>query len=128
MEYDRQHSLSLWIIFCPFTPRPPLPSPPPIWTQKIKILKNGKNTGFSDMESNRQKFLSFWTIFCPFTPITTQKTQNFEKILKTLEISSFYTSATKIMIICYTVPQIWHVTYVIISHFGPFFVLLQPEK
>ena len=37
----------------------------------------------------------------------------------------FYTSLPKIMIICYTVPEIWHVTDVIvIFHFGLFFVLL----
>ena len=44
---------------------------------------------------------------------------------KHLEISPFYTSVPKIMIICYTVPEIWHVTYVIfIFHFGLFFALL----
>ena len=37
---------------------------------------------------------------------------------KHLEISPFYTSAPKIMIICYIVPEIWHVTYVIL-----FFIL-----
>ena len=33
---------------------------------------------------------------------------------KQLEISSFYTSVTKIMIICYTVPEIWFMTDVIV--------------
>ena len=47
---------------------------------------------------------------------------------KILEISSFYTSVPKIMIICYTVPEIWHVTHVIfIFHSGLFFTLL-PHK
>ena len=33
------------------------------------------------------------------------------------------------MIICHTVPEIWHVTYIIvIFHFGLFFALLQPKK
>ena len=32
-----------------------------------------------------------------------------------MEISSFYKSVTKIMIICYTVPEMWCVTDVIIS-------------
>ena len=33
------------------------------------------------------------------------------------------------MIICYTVPEIWHVTDVIvIFHSGLFFALLQPKK
>ena len=38
---------------------------------------------------------------------------------------SFYTSVPKLMIICFTVPEIWCVTDVIvIFHFGLFFVLL----
>ena len=45
---------------------------------------------------------------------------------------SFYKSAPKIMIISYTVLQIWHMTDVIvIFHFGLFFALFtpyQPEK
>ena len=32
------------------------------------------------------------------------------------------------MITCYTVPEIWHVTDVIIFHFGPFFALLAPNS
>ena len=39
-----------------------------------------------------------------------------------VEISSFYTSVWKIIIICYTVPEIWHVGNVIsIFHLGYFF-------
>ena len=37
----------------------------------------------------------------------------------------------KIIIICYTIPEIWRMTNVIIFHFGPFFALLplsQPAK
>ena len=42
-----------------------------------------------------------------------------------MEMSSFYTSVPKIMVIWYTVPGIWHVTDVIvIFHFGLFFALL----
>ena len=40
-----------------------------------------------------------------------------------MEISSFYTSVSKIMIICYT--QIWHVTDIIIFHFGLFLPFYQ---
>ena len=41
-----------------------------------------------------------------------------------MDISSFYTSVPKIMIIGYTVPETWHVTDVIvIFHFGLFFAL-----
>ena len=44
---------------------------------------------------------------------------------KRREISSFYTSVPKIMIICYIVPGTWHVTHVIVTfHSGLFFVLL----
>ena len=54
----------------------------------------------------------------------------FEK--KRMEILSVYTSVPKIMIICYTVPEIWHMMNIIsIFHFELFFVLLlpwQPEK
>ena len=42
-------------------------------------------------------------------------------------MSSFYTSVPKIMIIWYIVPEIWHVTDVIvIFHFGLFFALSPP--
>ena len=71
-------------------------------------------------------------IFChlgPFlallTPLTTKKIKMLEKWRKKhLGISSFYTSAPKIIIICYTILEIWHVTDVIIFHFGLFFTLL----
>ena len=33
MEHDRHNFLSFWTVFCPFSP---------LWTQKIKILKNWK--------------------------------------------------------------------------------------
>ena len=46
---------------------------------------------------------------------------------KHLEIFSFYTSVPKIMIISYTVPEIWHVTHVIfIFYFGLFSAILPP--
>ena len=65
--------------------------------------------GSWNIRRDRQKILSFWTILCTFT----------------LEISSFYTNVPKVMIICYTVPEIRHVTDVIhIFHFGLFFALL----
>ena len=44
-------------------------------------------------------------------------------------MSAFYASAPKIMLICYTVPEIWCVTDVIvIFHFGLFFALLPPNS
>ena len=65
--------------------------------------------GSWDIEHNRHNILSSWTIFCPFTPLKTQKIKILKKWKKCLKIS-FYTSVSKIMIICYTVPEIWHVT------------------
>ena len=62
-----------------------------------------------------------------FTLLTTNslKNQNFKKMKKSLEISSFYILVPEIMIISYTVPEIWHMTDVIvIFHFGLFFALL----
>ena len=129
---DRQKFLSSWAIFCPFSP---------LATQKIKILKLKKAPGDIiilhictindnhmhgswDTEHDGQNCLSFWTIFCPFTPLTTRKIKIFKKWKKHLE---FYTSVMKIMIICYTVPEIWRVTdAIVIFHFGLFFAILPP--
>ena len=78
------------------------------------------------MEHRGQNLLSFWTIFCLLT--NKPKNQNFEKRKNSLEISSFYTSAPKIMIICYTIPDIRCMTDVIfIFHFRLFFALLPPN-
>ena len=42
-------------------------------------------------------------------------------------MSSFYTSVPKIMIVCYTVPEIWRMMDAIaIFYFGLFFALLHP--
>ena len=62
-------------------------------------------------------YFSFWASFCPFTPRTTQKIKNLQKWKKCLKISSFYTSVPKIMSICYTAPEAWHVTHVIVIFF-----------
>ena len=51
--------------------------------------------------------------FLHFYPASNPKNQNFEKMKKRLEVSSFYTSVPKIMIIFYTVPEIWYMTNVI---------------
>ena len=131
---DRQNVLSFWAIFCPFTS---------LKAQKIKIQKNEKKqtwqyhhftevyqkswsyaTLFWDMAHDRCNYLSFWAIFCLFTFLTAQKIKILQKWKKHLKIPSFYTSVPKTMIICNTVPEIWHVTDVIIFHFGLFFALL----
>ena len=65
--------------------------------------------------------------FCPFSPLACPKNENFKKMKKSPGESSFYTSVPKNMIICYTVPEIWRMTNVIvIFHFGLFFALLPP--
>ena len=53
-------------------------------------------------------YFSFLTIFCPFTALTAWKTKIWIK-KKHLEVSPFDTSVPKIMIICYTVPEIYGV-------------------
>ena len=80
-----------------------------------------------DMECDRYNcYFSYRAIFCLFTPITAQKKKLSKKWRKKhLEISSFYTSVTNIMIICYTVPQIWHMMDVIVTfHFRLSFATL----
>ena len=72
-------------------------------------------------------YFSSCALFSAFTPLTAGKMKISEKWKQHLEISSFCSSVPKIMIMCYTVPEIWHITHVIvIFHFGPFFVLLSP--
>ena len=80
--------------------------------------------GSYDMKHDKHNFLLFWTVFGPFTLLTTQKNQNFENLKKmSADIINLH-KCTKIMIMCYTVPEIWHVTDVIvIFHFGLFFAL-----
>ena len=100
--------------FCPFTT---------LTARKIKILKNWKKTlgdiiillkctknhdhmlyCFWDMVRDGCNYFSFWDIFCPFTTLTVRKIKILKNWKKPLEISSFYTSVPKIMIICCTVP------------------------
>ena len=79
------------------------------------------------MKCTRQNFFVILGHFLLFTPPppNSQKNENFKiKKKKHLEISSFHTDVSKIMIICYIVPEIWHVKHVIvIFHFGLFFAL-----
>ena len=127
-ERDRQTFLSFCIIFCPFTPQiPPLPKNP----QNQNFEKKDKRPGdiiilymctindspmiynSGDNECNEQNFLSFWATFCTLTPLKSQKIKIFKKWKIHLKISWFYTNVTKIMIICYTVPEIRCMTDVI---------------
>ena len=57
----------------------------------------------------------------PSPPPNNQKNKNIKKKIKKkhLEISSFNTIVPKITIICFTVPEIWHVMdAIVIFHFG----------
>ena len=78
---------------------------------------NHMRYGSWDRGSDRQNFLSFWT--------NNPENQNLEKMKKIPKILSFYTSAPKIMIICYTVPKIWYMadcyfsSWVTFYHFTP---------
>ena len=79
-------------------------------------------------------YFSFWTIFFLFTILRAKKKSKKSKTWKKcLQVSLFYTtSVPKIMIIYYTVPEIWHVIEIIvIFHLGLFFALLlsnSPKK
>ena len=145
IEHDRQNFLSFRTILCSFTS---------LRTRKIKILKKWKSSWrYYHFKHKYHKWKSYdvWFLrygarytecflildhFCPFTPPflpsphprpNSPENQNFEKMKKHVEISSFYTSLTKIMILCNVVPEIWHATHVIvIFHFGLFFALLPP--
>ena len=74
-------------------------------------------------------YFSFRAIFCPFTR-DSPKNQNLRKTEKKKKKpgeSSFYTSVPKIMTTCYSVPEIWCMTNVIVTfHFGLFLCLLPP--
>ena len=72
-----------------------------------------------DMKCNRQNIFVILGHFLPFYPPNSPKNENIKKLKKT--------PTDIIMIICYTVPEIWCVTNVIIIyHFGLFFALLPP--
>ena len=80
-----------------------------------------------DINCNRQIFFVILGVFLPFYPPNSPKNKNFKKMKKTLKISLFYRSAPRIMIIDYTIPEIWHVTnLIVIFHFGLVFALLPP--
>ena len=75
---------------------------------------------------------SFRAISCPFTSLAAQKVKISKQWKKPMEISSFYTSVPKIMIIRYTVPEIWRMTDVIaifiLGYTFPFFLPNSPKN
>ena len=127
--------LSSRAIFCPYTP---------LTAWKMKISKQwNKGLEISFYTSVPKIMIICYTVpeiwhvtdvllffilgyTFPFYPHNSPKNENFKKMKKGLEISSFYTSVPKIIIIYYTVPEIWYVTHVIIFYFWLFFALLPP--
>ena len=128
---------SFWAIFCHFTS---------LTARKIKISKNWKKLlEISSLYTHVPKIMIRWCTVCeiwcvtdvinfhfrPFFAILTsqqpKKSKLKKKWKKHLKISSFYTSVPKITIICYTDPEIWCITDVIvIFNFGLLFDLLPP--
>ena len=113
----------------------------PLLTPKINIWNKRKKTpghvlllhkciinqdqmiyGSWDVKFNRICWSSLG-FFCPFTPLTPWK-MKISKMKKTLWISWFYISVPKMMIICYTVREIWCVT---MSLFWAIFCLTCPS-
>ena len=130
------------LFFCPFTP---------LTAWKIKISKKWKkhlqiSSFYTSVPKTSDYMLycswdmardgcnccfSFWAIFCPFTPVTVQKIKisTKKKRKKSLEIS-LSTTVPKIMIISYTVPEIWHMRSNYFSFWAIFcpFTLLTAQK
>ena len=121
MERDRQIFFVILNFFCPFTP---------LTIQKIKILKKWKKKWLEIISFTQlyQKSWSYVTLFMrydvwgmwflffilgyflPFYHPNNQKNQNFRKMIKHLEISSFHTCVPKIMITWCLVPETWSAT------------------
>ena len=74
-------------------------------------------------------YFSFRATFCPFISLSALKIKISEKWKICLELSSFYTKVTKIMIMCYTVLDIRHMVDVIVAfHFGEFVSFHSPNS
>ena len=69
-------------------------------------------------------FFSFWAIFCSLTLLTIQKIKILKKILKNLEMLSFYTCVSQMTIIKCMRYGVWQTEFfVILHHFRPFLPL-----
>ena len=67
-------------------------------------------------------------LFFTLLPLTDRKIKNSRKWKKGLEISSFYTIVPKIMIKCYTVPEICHMADVTYFSFWTIFCCYPPNS
>ena len=91
-----------------------------------------------DMVREGCNYFSFFalspTFDLPLPPLVAQKMKISTKWKEPMEISSFYTSVSKTMIICYTVPEIWCMTDVIVifdfglGNFLPFYPHNSPKN
>ena len=102
LSFSRQHSHHITIIWCMLLEKAPGDI---IILQVCTIIENHMIYGSCCSMRDRQNFLSFSAISCPFTPLSTQKIKILKKWKIFLEVLSFYTSVSKIMIICYTVSE-----------------------
>ena len=139
-DWDRQNFLSFWAISCHFTTLLMLKIKSLEKWEKIPdnittlymctISKNNMIYGSWYMECDRQNLFIILDYFLPFYHSNDLENQNLKKKKKMknyLDISTFYKSVLDMMIICYTVPEIWCVIDVVfIFHFGLFFALLPP--
>ena len=72
--------------------------------------------------------LGHFLLFYP-PPPNSPKNENIKKSKIILDIWSFYTNVPKIMIIAYTVSEIWHVMgLIVIFHYGLFFPFYPPNS
>ena len=147
----QQKNTIIWcmIIFCPCTGiifghfRPFFALLPHYWPQYF-IFGNNVKTHLQIFSFYKSFYTSFYTsyypfkvqqteFFCyleqtlPFYSPNTPQNENIKNEKKNMDISSFYTSVPKTMIIRYTVPVIRCVTDVtVIFYFGLYFSLLSP--
>ena len=80
-------------------------------------------------------FGQFLTLLNPLSQVEKPKKKKIKKKKKKkkkkthMEVSTFSTIVPKIMIICFIVPEMWHVTDVNVTfHFWLFFALLHPKQ
>ena len=129
MAHDRCNCyFSFWAIFCPFTP---------ITARRYyhftQVYQKSRSYDILFLRYGKWHMQLLVFMLGYFSPVylapsspsllTAQKIKiKKKKWKKYLDTSLFYTSVPKIMIICYTVPEIWHVMDAIVTfHFGLFF-------